>query len=242
MSRHYINVSGSISKKGQSGLFSQRIKEVADEYNIRLLRKLAADGQRLCSIAYQTKNTKNRTGAQTDSYFWVVTQNGYVRAVGNADGGRGLYGGKDLNISQTGNSMGNGSPHKGLKGTWWKDVTGVEWWVGFDDALGNLIRQAAPRATYSVAKFDLYVLNAAYYTSWLEDGSYAVGLAKIFGHPISVKHWRVISQIKSECEAVARKYGRKSKVHKIGVHGEDFKPASASHFGSADIPIKHRPK
>lgn len=189
----------------------------ADKYRVRIIKKLAEDGQRLCTLAAQTKNTKNRTGAQLEAYFWMVVYNGYIKEVGDA-------GGMVLNLNYSGEG------HKGLKGTWWKQGSGQEWWSEFIFDINTYIKSVAPKSTFTVGKFDLYILNAAYYTSWLEDGSYAVGLAKIFGHPIDVKNWHVISQIKSECEAVARKYGRKSKVTKVGIHGEPMKPASTSTF------------
>lgn len=196
---------------------SHRWQVAANKYRIRLIQKLEEDGRRLCNLAARTKNTKNRTGAQVEAYFWVVVYNGVIKSIGDAG----------ENVRRTNYS---GSGHVGLEGTWWKDGGGDDWWRDFEDAIGKLIRSVAPKASYTVGKFDLYVLNAAYYTSWLEDGSYAVGLAKIFGHPIDIKHWHVISQIKSECERTAAKYGRNSKVTKVGIHGEPMKPASTSSY------------
>ncbi|MBQ0073127.1 MAG: hypothetical protein KBT34_02910 [Prevotella sp.] len=219
MSRNYVNISGSISRKGRSGLFSKRMLEAAEAHRDKILKKLIEDGKDLCREAERTKNTKNQTGAQRDAYFYVVCYSGAIRAVGNA------YGSGDEAPS-------SGGVHKGLEGTWWSDGSGVDWWVDFAESLGKLMRSVPSKARTSVAKFDLFILNAAYYTTWLEDGSYAIGLAKIFGHPINVKHWQVISQIEGSCRAVASKYGKNSKVTKVGIHGEPMRPANGFSRGS----------
>lgn len=194
------------------------MQEAEKKYRRDMVNRLAENGRQLCLEAFKTKTTKNRTGAQANAYFYVVCYNGIVQAVGNSTGGN-----KDAYFG------GSGS-HKGLKGTWWKTGVGSDWWDGFREALGKLIRTEAPKARTSKNKFDLFVLNAAYYTSWLEDGSYAIGLAKIFGHPIDIKHYQVISQIEASCRAVANKYGNNSKVTRVGIHGEPLKPASTTSY------------
>lgn len=189
---------------------SKRLQMASARYRREIISKLSKDGQRLCTLAAKTKNTKNRTGAQLAAYFWMVVANGVIVAIG------------DSGVTYS-NYQGDG--HPGLPGTWWGSSSGDDWWSDFYEGLNDFLHNVAPQAKYGKDKYDLFILNAAYYTSWLEDGSYAVGLSKIMGHPIDVKNWHIISQIRSECERVAKKYGKNSKVTEVGIHGEPMKPA-----------------
>lgn len=180
-----------------------------------LVDELARDAYNLCKEAMSTKETRNRTGAQMDAFFFIVTYKGYI-----------LRCGAPVNSVRS-------EEHRGLEGTWWKTGKGADWWVDFYEAepeqtvvidrntgkwrpknVKHHINEVAPQATYNKNGYDIYILNAAYYTGWLERG-------------IKGGKWRVISQINSSCKQVAEKYkgrgAKRAEVHRIGLGGEPFK-------------------
>jgi hypothetical protein len=54
--------------------------------------------------------------------------------------------------------------------------------------------------------FELIIVNAAYYARFLEDGSYAIGLSKIFGTEVTPKSYHVISQVYRDLEAYSKNF------------------------------------
>lgn len=183
---------------------SERLIAAVNRVNDGLLEQMCRDAEKLCKEAQATKETKNKTGSQFNAFFWIVCYKGKIKAVG---------GGKDVYQEFT---------HKGLAGTWWEDGYGYDWWWEFTFDENQHITSLAPQASFNKNGYDIYILNAAYYTGWLEKGM-KDGKSK----------WRVISQIKSSCEQVAQKYKRqgakRAEVHRIGLSGDkntgQFKPA-----------------
>lgn len=177
--------------------------------NQKILEGLAQDARKLCLEAAQTKETKNRTGAQNNSYCWLVCYDGIVKAVGYNE---------NMVFYQK-----YGSGHKGLEGTWWKDSTGDDWIQPFLDALGKPLWSIGAK-TGNAKGYEIYIINAAYYSGWLEEGNQ--------NSPINFHKYRVISQIKNSCDAVASKYAKKLKTHavveRLGIGYKPFKPASFS--------------
>lgn len=175
---------------------SERFLAAVERVNKGLIEQMCRDADKLCKEAQATKETKNRTYSQFNAYFWIVCYKGIIKAVGAP--------------TTTWQEV----SHKGLAGTWWKDGVGEDWWYDFMNKEGQHITALAPQASFNPKGYDIYILNAAYYTGWLEKG-------------MKGGKWRVISQIKSSCEQVAEKYKRqgakRAEVHRIGLGGEPFK-------------------
>lgn len=181
--------------------------------HIATLESMAKDAAKLCLEAAKTKETKNRTGAQLNSYVWMVCYNGIVKAVGDNEGLK-KY---DYEARRSSKRWG----HAGLEGTWWEESLGDEWIQPFFDALGKPLSFAGAKAGKAKG-YEIYIINAAYYSGWLEQGNQ--------NSPINFHKYRIVSQIKNDCETVANKYAKElhthARVERLGVGYMPFKPAS----------------
>ena len=89
------------------------------------------------------------------------------------------------------------------------------------------MRNVAP--AYRHHGFDLFILNVAYYAQFLEDGSYATGLSKIFGHTVDPKKWEITSQMKASCNELASRMNWKNTGgERIGWDGQPLRPNNRS--------------
>lgn len=175
-----------------------------------ILASLEKDARRLCHEAAATKETRNRTGAQLNSFFWLVCYDGIIKSAGWND---------DLHYESS-----TGKGHKGLDGTWWTEGNGEDWANHFLEAVGKPLGTTGAK-TKTAKGYEIYIIDAAYYTDWLEMGNK--------NSPINFGKYHIISQIKSDCEQVAREYATKlhtkAKVVRLGIAGDEpFRPATFS--------------
>ena len=178
----------------------------------KMIRRLEIEGQKLCEEASRTKSQdlKERSGQLNQSYIYVICYDGII------------YGFGDASHTATRNCI-----HKGLKNTGWEDGGGADWSNDFFENIGKRMRNVAP--AYRHHGFDLFILNVAYYAQFLEDGSYAKGLSKIFGHTVDPKKWEITSQMKASCnELASRLKWNNTRVERIGWDGLPLRPNNRS--------------
>ena len=135
-----------------------------DTYYEQVIEYLAKEGERLATEAYKTKETKNRTYNQADAFGYAVYHNKELKAKGYA------------NPAQQAARM-----HKGYGSI--PTGYGRDW-------LDSYLLNFKPESD----GFVLVVLNATYYTKFLEEGTNA-----------AKRKFAVISQIYDKMDELAIK-------------------------------------
>lgn len=184
-----------------------------EEYLVQnMLQFLEEQGKRLCQEAAATTNTGIKTGQLRQGYFFVVCYNGIIYKFGDTQG-----------------VVSRNWQHSGLNGTGWAKGFASDWDNDFFEGINGLMTKIAPKyRIHGFRSFDLFILNAAFYTEFLESGSYAKGLSKMLGASIEPKDWQVISQIRTSCDELAKNTWKNTRVFKIGLNGQPLRPNNRS--------------
>lgn len=144
-----------------------------DLYISRMVAYLAREGERIANEALLTKQSQNDTMNQADAYGYAVFFDGMLKKKG--------YAAAEM----------SGEMHKGWEKYGIPDGTGRDW-------LNEFFAEWRPKAK----GFVLIVVNAAFYSRILEEGTYR----NRNGKSVPARKYRIITQIASEMKDLQGKF------------------------------------